>query len=111
MYLYVGSTVPFTKQSGFLIFGEESVQRINLTLNNDTLEVHTFVSIIVYTYIYVCMYFSVLTLHQGRLCSEHGRVDHGPQLFYNKLELDPLITSGVGFMAANVLTTFLNSFT
>ena len=37
---FVGGIVPFGNPSGILIFGEDSVQRINLTLiNNDTVEV------------------------------------------------------------------------
>ena len=57
--MYVGNIFPFTKPFGFVIFGEESVQRINLTLiNNDALEVRTYVFIIVYVYTYIMyMYF------------------------------------------------------
>ena len=44
LYAYVGSIVPFSNPSGVLIFGEDSVQRINLTLiNNGTVEVHMYV--------------------------------------------------------------------
>ena len=48
-YLYVhcvGGIVPFFNPSGILVFSEDSVQRINLTLlNNDTLKVHTYIQL------------------------------------------------------------------
>ena len=38
---YVGGIIPFSNPSGILVFSNDSVERINLTLlNNDTLEVH-----------------------------------------------------------------------
>ena len=41
---HIGSVVPFSNPSGILIFVEESVERINLTLlSNNTLEVCTYV--------------------------------------------------------------------
>ena len=48
-FICVGSVIPFVKPSGLLIFGEESVQRINLTLIYDTLEVCTMYLLYVYT--------------------------------------------------------------
>ena len=58
---YVGGMVPFSNPSGILVFGEESVQRINLTvINNDTLEVH------MYTTIYICTY--VATITNNNIC-------------------------------------------
>ena len=43
-YVHVGSVFPFSNPSGILIFIEDSVQRINLTLiNNDTFEVHMYI--------------------------------------------------------------------
>ena len=39
-YMYVGGMVPFSNPSGILVFSEDSVQTINLTLiNNGVLEV------------------------------------------------------------------------
>ena len=41
-YVYVGDMVPFSIPSGILVFSEDSVQTINLTLiNNGILEVRT----------------------------------------------------------------------
>ena len=52
---FVGGIVPFSNPSGILLFVEDSVQRINLTLiNNDTVEVCTYIR--VYVCVYVCTF-------------------------------------------------------
>lgn len=55
VYTYIADIVPFSNPTGALIFVEDSVQSINLTLiNNDTLEVCT---LYMPTYVYkYCMY-------------------------------------------------------
>ena len=43
--MYLGNVVPFSNPTGILVFGEDPVQRINLTLtefNNITLEVRVY---------------------------------------------------------------------
>ena len=55
---YVGGIVPFSNPSGILVFGEDSVQRINLTLlNNDTVEVR------IYVCMFVCIMYSIMYVH------------------------------------------------
>ena len=57
--LFVGGIVPFSNPSGILMFIEDSVQGINLTLiNNDTVEVCIYmcVYVCVYVCVYMCMY-------------------------------------------------------